>query len=189
MKEKLWTIQHEKACYRLFRKGVLHADERFLMWNGEFRTAYSWMADEMRARIGTPPAGAAYPIWAWHSWEGRRDSRTMSALARRSRGNHMLLIEFEIEASRVLMSDFDNWHLVLIGSYIARSERDLSEFYAAGYADEHERIRASWERIFCLDDASAQPGWDTPPSKRSIQATLWEIRPDDILSMHRLDRA
>jgi hypothetical protein len=36
----------------------------------EFHTAYKWIVEQMKLRVGNPPKDVKYPIWAWHyeSW-------------------------------------------------------------------------------------------------------------------------
>jgi hypothetical protein len=38
----------------------------------DWRFEYDWMVEQMRIRIGNPPPGVRYPVWAWHQWEGKR---------------------------------------------------------------------------------------------------------------------
>ena len=64
MKKILWTIQDE-AAFEVFEKtGVLRADPNHLLFDGDFQDAYQWMADQMCHRIGAPPEGVQYPVWA-----------------------------------------------------------------------------------------------------------------------------
>lgn len=165
----LWTIQHEDAFAELKRTGVLRADGAHLMFGGEYRRAYDWMAMQLRRRIGPPPEGARYPLWAWYQWEGARKRRDLRCSGYAPRGTPMVQLTFEIGEAEVLLSDFDAWHLVLAGDYLADSELDWENF-RGGEAE----TAASWERIFDLDRHT--PGWDTPPQERSIQAVFWELR-------------
>lgn len=36
------------------------------------RDQYDWLVKEMKKRIGDPPEGVSYPVWAWYMWEGCR---------------------------------------------------------------------------------------------------------------------
>lgn len=162
VKITLWTIQHADAWVALERDGVLRADSR-RGWT-EFRFAYDWMAEQMGKRIGPPPDGVPVPLWAWYQWEGRRGPRDLRQSGYAPRGTPMVQIEFEIEESRVLLSDFDRWHTVLGGGYLAVDGQD----------EQSCPLEASWERVFDLDHWT--PDWDTPPEEQSIQATFWELR-------------
>ncbi len=72
MKQKLWTIQHRDAYEQLKTDGVLRANEAFMFGAEQFRFAYDWIAKQMYEKIGVPPEGVHYPVWAWYQWEGKR---------------------------------------------------------------------------------------------------------------------
>lgn len=157
----LWTLQHRAAWEELERTGVLRA-EPDRVWE-DFRGAYDWMADQMRARIGPPPEGVRYPIWAWYQWEGQRRPMDLRLAGYAPRGTPMVRIEFEIDAAQVLLSEFDRWNIVLGGGVPERFEGDFAP---------------SREHIFALDRWT--PGWDALPEEQSIQAVLWELRKEHI---------
>lgn len=87
---------------------------------------------------------------------------------------------FECDADRVLLSDFDFWHCVLNESYLACDERDFETFYSAAEPDP-VRVRESWDRIFDL--SFGDPAYCGPVDERSIQATLWQIRREQVRSV------
>lgn len=169
MTETLWTIQTEEAFAVLQRTGVLRTDPERLLFGGEFRAAYDWMAAQMCRRVGPPPVGVAYPVWAWYQWEGRRKRMDQRRSGYAPRGTPMVQLTFEADPREFLRSDFDAWHLVLGRDYIADSERDWEQFRAAG-----GDASTSWDKIFDLTRHT--PGWDCAPEERSIQATLWELK-------------
>ena len=173
MMETLWTIQTE-AAYEQFRKtGVLRADPEHLLFDGDFRESYAWIAAQMCKRIGPPPDGVAYPVWAWYQWEGTRKRRDLRCSGYAKRGTPLVQITFESERKDFLLSDFDAWHSVLNNCYIADNEQEWDAFCA-----EEDRRRGeivpSWEKIFDLTRYT--PDWAPEPEKKSVQATLWEIR-------------
>ncbi|MDQ5823417.1 MAG: DUF3841 domain-containing protein [Chloroflexota bacterium] len=97
-------------------------------------------------------------------------------------------MEFEVDAKRVLLSDFDLWHYVINYWYIHRREaedtafehllkaRGLDYYTMKPLPDPayHRRIEESGERIF---DIEWQSDFVRPEglSGASIQATLWEL--------------
>jgi len=174
MAETLWTIQTEAAFEILRKTGLLRADPEHLLFGGGFREAYDWMAAQMRKRIGPAPPGAAYPVWAWYQWEGRRKRRDLRCSGYAPRGTPMVQITFEAGRRDFLLSDFDNWHLVLGRHYIADNEMDWDAFYADDAEPNTDRVIESWDKI--LDLSRHTPGWDTEPERKTIQAALWEIR-------------
>lgn len=91
-----------------------------------------------------------------------------------------------------LLSDFESWHAVLNRHYLAVSQADLEAFEAAMEEAEDSRatdaptalcrrVEASWERIFALRAPSHYAAAD--PELRPIQATLWEIRRDQVRNL------
>ena len=90
----------------------------------------------------------------------------------------MVQIEFEVDSDCVLLSDFDDWHFVLNHSYIADSETEFDEFYKMNHKDEKERIEESWNKIF--DIGRDISNWTVPLDKKSIQATLWGFRLEQV---------
>lgn len=73
---RLWTIQPESLYQLLKAEIVIYCDP--LKSEGivecQFGTAYEWMAEQMKLRIGDPPDDVKYPIWAWHTfnWKHQR---------------------------------------------------------------------------------------------------------------------
>ena len=173
MKQLLWTIQHEEA-FSIFKKtGVLVANENFLFCQDDLVFAYDWMSQQMNARIGNPPKGVKYPIWAWYQWEGKRNRRDLRSSGYAKRGTPLVQITFEADADSFLLSDFDAWHNVLANQYVANDEADWDRFYGQTSLPKQRDITQSWERIFDITHFS--PNWDCTPEKKSIQATLWNI--------------
>ena len=185
-KLKLWTIQ-DKAAYDKFQKtGVLRADSNFAMFD------YSWMAKQMIARIGPPPTGVTEPVWAWHSWEGEcKPSITEDDIK-----NSRVVIEFTIDSDKVLLSDFDAWHAVLMFDYLALTAEEYADFedqvyYSdytwddiihSGNSDDNlkalqDKLSESWVRIF---DIKSNHIFREPDIGASIQATFWELRIDQV---------
>lgn len=184
---KLWTIQTVPAWESMQQRGHLrchrgHADRDFL-------PAYDWLAAQMCDRIGPPPsARISVPIWAWQQYDGihrkRPDLRSSGHLPTGTRGYR---IGFTIPDTCVLLSDFELWHHALNHSYLASSESDAEMFEARHQhigcswsnpsPDPHvnSAIKRSWLRMFDLDWHT--PYASVPRDQKSIQATLWQIKP------------
>ena len=69
----LWTIQNKLAYESMKETGVLRVDENYIL-DDLFKEPYLWMASQMKKRIGNPPEGVIFPVWAWYRWEGNRFS-------------------------------------------------------------------------------------------------------------------
>ena len=86
----------------------------------------------------------------------------------------MVQITFEADTKDFLLSDFDDWHIILANNYIADNEQDRDDFYANNGDRRTDEIIASWDKIFDLN--RYVPNWDPEPYVRTVQATLWEVR-------------
>ncbi len=178
MKQLLWTIQHRTTYDEFERTEILRANGKHLAFDGEFRFHYDWLVAQMRKRIGKPPVGVQYPVWAWYQWEGQRKRRDMRCSGHAPRGTPIVQIAFEAEEKDILLSDFDTWNIAMSNQYIADNEQDWNQFYASKRKDQKDAVVASWEKVFDLNRYT--PDWDAPLDRRSIQATMWEIRIDQV---------
>lgn len=160
----LWTIQDAGAPDRLRRDAHLRADGRYVP--PDYRPAYRWLVGELIARIGPPPRGVRYPIWAW------TERPDLCQNAHAPAGRPSVLLHLEVAADRVALTDFLRWHAVLNNHYLTRSEAEWETTERAPETD----VRTSWQRIFDLDD-SRDLAWEGEPV---AQACLWEVRPDDV---------
>jgi hypothetical protein len=183
----LWTIQAIEALNAIKTKGVLRSNSADA--DASFLPAYQWMSEQMRVRVGPPSTDDALPLWAWYQWQDSRkrkpDLRFAGHLPKGKRG---VCIEFEIDETQALLSDFELWHYVLNYWYLPVSEKEgekfeaelerhnLSFFQTKPLPDpkSHQAIVASWQRIFDLN--WTVKGLAEPKPKKAIQATLWEIR-------------
>ena len=176
MKTKLWTIQHREAYVRLCENGIIYADEKHILYPEIFRPSYEWMAREMEKRLNTSPSPSRLPVWAWHTWEGERKRRDLRCSGYAKRGTPMVQIEFWAEEGSFLLSDFDYFHLVINGSYIAEDEEDREAFYRLPIKKREKKTEESWKKIFDLEKCKS---FD-PDFLQSIQATLWSISLSDV---------
>jgi hypothetical protein len=194
----IWSILAQQAWEELQRKGRLRASRRHA--GKDFLVAYDWMAGQMERRLAAPrPSKDAFPVWAWDQWEGatrrRPDLRASGHLAKGIRG---VRVECRVDAGRVLLSEFDLWHYVLNYWYLPGSESDGKAFERklaqAGLclhrcdrgnpvtqAELRREIERSWQRILDVTWADRGCRIASPPEKKSIQATLWEIVIEDVV--------
>ena len=161
----LWTIQSIKAYESLCEKGVLIADENHTIFESSWDVAYKWLADQMKTRIGEPPEGVKYPIWAWYQWEGKRkrpDMRSHNKVG--TPGDKIVLLTLDVPDEHVLLSDFDDWHYVLMGECIEVeiSDKEYSE----------AEIVESWNKIFDYEN----PSGGDELNGLSTQATMWQVK-------------
>lgn len=162
----LWTIQHRCAYETMEKTGVLRADEAHIC-DDDFADAYEWMVSQMKKRIGNPPEGVHFPVWAWYQWEGKRKRLDMRFHGRGwgEKGTPIVLLTMEIPEDHVLLSDFDYWHHVL-------NDWDIICPYRENTVYSEGEKRKSWENIFDIECSFA----DEPSKVLTTQATLWEVR-------------
>lgn len=190
-------MQSEDAYRVLETTGVLHTDKSQIL-DDSFIPAYDWLAAEMKKRIGEPPSGVAYPLWAWYQWEGNRKRRDLRCSGYAERGTPLVQLTIEIPDDAVVLSDFDDWHYVLNFWYYAMTEQESNAFEAEYEAEGfrfldlgdpevtdnriekyRKRVRESWQHIFDLWKESEYSSY--PIEKKSIQATFWELRREQVL--------
>jgi hypothetical protein len=192
----VWSILTEPAWKELRRKGRLRASRRHVA--KEFIGPYVWMADQMERRLKVPrPSKDILPLWAWYQWEGNRRKPDLRASGHLPQGDRGVRVEFQATNTEVLLSDFDLWHYVLNYWYLPESDNDdkafekkLARLGLSFYKRDHQNplpdaryrraIERSWERIFDIEWADRAHSIAEPPEKKSLQATLWEIRLEDV---------
>lgn len=180
-----WSIQSLAAWQVLQTTGVLRTDPVLL--DPAFLPAYQWLVAQMKTRIGPPPPGCHFPVWFWYQWQDaekrKPDLRTSGHLPKGEQGVRLTLT---IQADAALLSDFDLWHYVLnywyLPSSVAEGDAFAAELAAVGLdsyrtkplpAPYHERLVASWQRIFDLDWAA--PALADPKAEKQLQGVVWEI--------------
>ncbi|MFE8605254.1 DUF3841 domain-containing protein [Archangium violaceum] len=180
---RLWTIRSGPEHALLERRGVLRTDGRRIP---RYRQdAYAWMGEQLAKRVGPPPPGCRYPLWAWVQYGGEgRPQPDLRARGHCPPGTRAIRIEAVLSRRSVLLSDFQKWHAVLNRTYLADSERDARAFERAlrraGVTDAWpypepfaSRVIQSWERVFELSDDDE--AWWGPARERQLQAVFWEL--------------
>ena len=136
----------------------------------------------MTKRVGPPPQGVDYPVWAWYMQNGRHKKPDLRS-ERWGYGpgdEDYCCIELEIAPQRVLLSDFDVWHGVLNNGLISDTEEEdvALEAFHESLADAEKAAykEKNWERVF--DISPLNNNWTT--RGEWVQATFWELRREDI---------
>lgn len=174
---RLWSIQPESLYEKLKIEKILHCDpsQSVLITECGFGPAYDWLAEQMTLRVGPPPSGVKYPLWAWHTlnWKHRKPD-----LRRKEfhgyRGNQVCL-EMEMPDKDVVLSNEDMWHIVLNDGFYGdcSSEQEYKiedKWFDSLPPQEQLRVkRKSWEKIFDVSP-TWENGWKT--HGKYIQATF-----------------
>jgi hypothetical protein len=166
-----------KSVYDMVLQDGKYQCDPTLMSMPEFTDAYDWLAHQMANKIGLPPEGVRYPVWAWYSQNGKHkkpDLRT-ERWGYGPGDEDYVCLELEVPDDKVLLSDFDSWHAVLNGSWIADSEAEWDEMeskFDSMTGEEKRRfLTQNWERVF--DTSPVNNDWMSRGSW--VQATFWTL--------------
>ena len=204
----LWTIQDEAVWQKLQETGVYTTPSSLIEFPPDedpminhMHYAYKWMAEQMRKRIGPPPEGVEFPVWGWYKQYKRPDGMPdMRQPGHYLPGKPCVRLKLDVPDWEVLLSDFDDWHFALNYSYLDRNREDSDAFdtwyeslgvtyneirdwnnQSEALRVVRERLEKSWERMIGVHPQDES--WGFPWAKRSIQATFWELRRDEVLSV------
>ena len=176
----LWTIQPISVYENLIETGRYICD---INKSGmeDFRNAYDWLAEQMISKIGAPPEGVKYPVWAWFKdGEKYKPDLRHARFAYGKKGEKFVCIEIEVPNDMVVLSDFDDWHMILSDDLISFTEEEWDQLQGKyDLLSESDRLKMkydNWQRVFDVDFFENE--W----TRRGeyIQATFWELRKDQI---------
>lgn len=175
----LWTIQPIEIWNLIQDTGTYQCDPAKCSMP-EFVEAYQWLIRQMELRIGPRPDGVEYPVWAWYMQNGKHKKPDLRS-ERWGYGpgdEDFVCIELEIPDEQVLLSVFDDWHVVLNNWILTDSmeESDRLEVYLESLPPIVQKTfrERNWEQVLL-----PTPAEDAPPvDDKWVQATFWELRSD-----------
>ena len=180
---RLWTIQPIEVWNETLNSGTYRCNP--VLTTLDLDDEYKWMIRKMVDRIGPPPVGVQYPIWAWYKQNGKHCKPDLRS-ARWGYGlgdEDYACIEIEMPDETILLSDFDVWHIILNHGLISETEEEDKEqeiLFDAMDSDQQALYRdKNWERVFEVSPFSN--GWITRGDW--VQATFWELQKEDIRSV------
>lgn len=176
----LWTIQPIGVYENLIETGRYICDIN-KSGMADFRGAYDWLAEQMISKIGAPPTGVKYPIWAWYKdGEKYKPDLRHARFAYGNKGERFACIEIEIPDENVVLSDFDDWHSIMNDDLISFTEEEYhqlqKDYNQLSESDRQKMKYDNWQRVFDVDCFKNE--W----TRRGeyIQATFWELRKEQI---------
>lgn len=185
---RLWTIQPKELYERLKTDKVVHCDsalsEHIAEWG--FGPAYDWLAVQMKRRVGQPPEGVIYPIWAWHTLDWKHRKPDLRCTEFRAYRGDQVCLELEIADKMVLLSDEELWHYVLNDWYYGdcTNEREMEKedaWFDSLSPEKQTTVKVkSWEKIFNVSPPY-ESAWEY--RGRYVQATFWELRLDQVVAV------
>ena len=170
---RLVTIQPYDAWFQLATDGryTCNIAKSEFFKDENFMKAYAWMSKEMTRRIGVAPDGIHYPIWCWYK-NDEDYAHTCKG------GREYVKITIDVDPSRVLLSDFDDWNIALNGGPIVpitTTEEEADAEYDRIVEAGDDAIHETWARIFRTPEESAESDY--------VQGTIWEIRKEDLVEV------
>ena len=185
---RFWTSQKIGFYEDLMNNGIAYCNQLgYFAIENDF--AYQWMAEQMRLRIGDPPLPQiTLPVWAWYQYSSRKKNKPPLSPIDKGHDGREMMMEIEVPDNEVLLSDFMLWHHPLNGWDILTNKKlkkKVEEHFFTNFNEKpkeiQELIKDSWIRIFDLKtrdrEYASQAIWN-----RSIQATLWCVRKEHLIS-------
>ncbi|MCR4781520.1 MAG: DUF3841 domain-containing protein [Lachnospiraceae bacterium] len=186
----LWTIQSEEVYRIIEETGVYHCNPSKSMFSF-MEKQYRWLSEQMRKKIGEPPRGVVFPVWAWYKWENLRKKPDLrhERWANGFEGERFACMEIDVPDENVVLSDFDNWSIILLDDLISKTEEE-SKLLEEEYNSLSEKYKwdmksKNWEQVFDL--TPFENDWAICGS--SVQATFWELRKEQIKSVRFFEGA
>ena len=180
----LWTIQEEEVYETIMQTGVYRCDFS-KSYMQDWKLQYDWIVSQMIDRIGDKPIGVDYPVWAWYQKKGKRKEPDLRWERWHCgwKGERFACLEIEIPDGEVLLSDFDAWSGILNDALLSDTEEEDEELerkYNSLSGQERQKMKyENWEGIF--DITPFENDWTIRGD--TIQATFWELRKDQIISV------
>lgn len=182
---KLWTIQPVEVYEKLVKEKILYVDKSLSEFISSpeisLKDSYDWLVIQMKEKIGINDK-AEYPWWAWYKRDYKHQKPDLRESAYEERGKKCVCIELDIDPSKVLLSDFDTWHMVLNDCWfnpaLTESEYDrLEDWYDSLELLEQQRVKLeSWKQIFDIKPYSN----NFVRVGSYVQATFWELNITDV---------
>ena len=180
----LYTFQSESRWQELIEKGYLVSDTDNIL-DEHFLGSYSWLEEKMKQLLPLPEYNCLHPIWAWYRYNNKLRPTLRGQLHKNEIG---YLIKFQIEDHKVLLSDFDKWHLVLNATEKELKEKktifdledfdqdDISNLIGEGFEIEDNKIICNWNNIILNKESTVG----------TIQATFWCLKKEQIISYKKV---
>lgn len=189
---KLWTMQPASLLNEIEKNGVFRCDESKsfnLTKENSLKPQYNWLINQMEQKIGKRPDGVKFPIWAWHTWEFKRQMPDPDSAAFLKRDGDRVFLTIDIPEEKVVLTDFDAWQNVMTDGFVsaATNEREYDrEAELLDTTDDTELaklIQKSWQNVFIVDKVDNE----FLTRGKYIQATFWEIIPEYIIDVQKLN--
>ena len=200
---KVQSIITKEEYNELMEKGILYTDTEKIFSNNnsiisdkyyKIMSAYHWMSAKLAEK--TCCYEYIYPRWVWRKYDGIKGWRTLKQVKESIEvAGEYVVLNLNIPEDRLLLSQFDEWHYVLNGWYLAVDDDDYEKheewkeknnlpwdvFSVPKNLEKKQctktarkKIIKSWERIFkfSLDEEDY------------IQGVCWFLKKEDVKSVY-----
>lgn len=155
----LYTIQPESIWIHLKTHGHFYAELNKSLFlyedNDPFEAgifAYRWMIKQYQQKCCHSMTS---PIWAWKIYQGK--TKLFKAHQNKYYFNQVML-KIDVPDDYVLLSNFEDWNIVLNRGYVGLSDQDYDRFFTIedqlSQTEYQKQVINSWNRIFNVKDKS-----------------------------------
>lgn len=211
---RLWTIQPIEFWKSLKENGGIFSDTKIVencfslfpeyeenYIDEKWKFAYEWLSCKMKEKIGYPPIGVKYPIWAYYKWNGvnkKPDLRSYRYSYINKQEEDWVRIGFNIDENFVVLSDIDKWGSVLSGLLVGGTicqnnfDKKMIKYTGVDYLSVTNKnipnflkneIIKSWDKIFELKRNKDEEDWYGPQKSACVQATFWNIKINQVIKV------
>lgn len=179
----LWTIQPVCILDELEQYGIYRPRTEKISMGEYFLPRYDWLCEFLEQK-DSRPKGVDYPVWAWHTFCGKRKKPDLRHTCYGAQGEEMVCLEIDVPDNKVLLSDFELWHFVLNNWWLDAgmfqpgfTEEDYDNnqkwFDSLSEEEKQKQRELSWLNIFDVDQV-VDNFWIRRGT--DIQAIFWELR-------------
>lgn len=137
-----------------------------------FKDAYDWLVDKMNEKIDNPD-NIAYPVWGWHTFDGKHKKPDLRNNYFKNRKIPMILVEIDIPEQQVLLSDEEKWcYSCLNNMPYFETDKEFNRYDELTDTEKNTVRKKSWNKIF-----------DTKTSDY-IQACFWQLKPEYVRAIY-----
>lgn len=191
----VWEAIQKDGFYHpfdLFEKNEFLKEDLAMGWG--FSQAYIWLKEKMLQKGIVHKKYNQHMIWGWYQWSGTKskpDKRYSSVYS--FYDEPFVMLELDIDSSRVLLTDYDSWHFVLNYWFLGKEQETDKFSESFNYYKEKPlldlrgdaELRKSWEHIFDLEKVRTL--LEYPREQQCVQATFFDILKEDVKKVHFFD--
>lgn len=192
---KLWTYQHQKVAEVLLGGNVHRPEyEHSLACTDQdvFEDSYNYMIYLMKTIVGDNSVKEnSFPVWCWYSYNDMMEAPQFEEGWVLGDNTQPVIFELEVDPSRVLVTDFYLWSMVINNHCVFRDEElksftcecndgvtcEACDYYVFEKNVTDEQRKETWKSVIIKEDEYQTYQEDY------LQATMWEIRPEDVISI------